>query len=390
MYLSDTDMRWMIRGGSISGDYMLGEVLPAVTEWTPQELGGGNPPGHPTNPERGSFVVDDDIVLEGILSAGRDYRHVETLYCENAVPPRSYTIYLTSKYQAAAGGDIIRVRWRYQDDTLTPFPSLYLNVYASGDPFHVINVDVAGDGSVTLQSVEAALLAVPDITNLVDITNDAGDTGTLVDNTDLAYPAEGEYLFNSEYQRELHLISPATLAAFFLSSPVGSPYPQPYLLKDGDTLGIYYPYIKDPTAFFGPHADPTKIGGRRQATLTNNALPTSPVETEPSQLFNSSVHPEYVSQAIPVCKRIGRDLVFIDGTIVVGTLDPVDPLYPTGGLKFGEHGYTVNRIMGGASSILVTIAQDWFGGKAGNPEMSRVVRVSSRGISQLVVSTQLS
>ena len=362
MYRADTDIKWMIRGGGITGDYMLGGALPAVADWYPEQLGAGNPAVSPSNPYRGEFVIDSPIILEGVLSPGKDMPHVEELYAENAVPPRSYTVYLTSRYQAAAGGDTIRVRWRYEDDTLTPFPSGYLSVYASGDPIHVINIDVAGDGSVTLQQVEAALVADLDIPNLVTITNDGGDTGTVIDTTDIAAPVAGEYVFNSEYQRELHLVSPGVLSAFFGLNPAGSPYLDPNKLKDGDTVGILYPYIKDSEAFFGPHGDDTKVGGRRQATLTNNALPSAPVEVDTSQLFNSSQHPEYVSQAIPLCKRIGDDLIFIDGTVIEGLLDHTAPGYPPGGVKFGEHGHTVNRIVGGSSSILVTLTENWFGG----------------------------
>lgn len=366
MYLSDTDMKWTIRGGHIEAgppQYMAGDVLPAVTAWTPEELGAGPPWSSPLNPYRGEFVIDSPIVLEGVLSPGTDLSHVERLYAENAAPPRSYTVYLTSRYQAAAGGDIIRIRWRYDDDALVPFPSGYLSVYATGGPVHVINVDVAGDGSVTLQQVEAALALDAAITNLVTITNDGGDTGTVLDIADLAYPAAGERSFEREVQRELHRIAPGTLAGFFATNPAGAPYPDPYKLKDGDTLGIRYPYIEDPDAFFGPHADPTQVGGRRQATLTNNAIPlAAPVEIDPSQLFNSTYYPEYVAQAIPICKRIGDDLVFIDGTIIEGLLDPLDPLYPIGGIKFGEHGHTVARIMGAASSISVPITENWYGG----------------------------
>jgi len=283
------------------------------------------------------------------------------LFAENNLPPRTYEFTLTSRYQAAEGGDIIRLRWRYEDDTLTPFPSGYLSVYATGDPIHVINVDVAGDGTVTLEDVRAALEGDLDITNLVSIPIlGTGDTGTVIDVADVAAPPAGEFIFDKEYQRELHLISNVALQAFFNINPPTAPYPFPNQLKDGDTLGIYYPYIKDPEAFFGPHADPTKVGGRRQATLTNNAL-AAVVETDSSQLFNSTYEPEKVAQGIPICKRIGDDLIFIDGTIVKGELDPLDPLYPPDGVRFGEHGYTLERIMLGASSIMVTLTEDWFG-----------------------------
>jgi len=301
------------------------------------------------------------MVLEGILSTAADFPHVLTLFAENNLPPRTYEFTLTSRYQAAEGGDIIRLRWRYEDDTLTPFPSGYLSVYATGDPIHVINVDVAGDGTVTLEDVRAALEGDLAITNLVSIPIlGTGDTGTVIDVADVAAPPAGEFIFDKEYQRELHLISNVALQAFFNINPPTAPYPFPNQLKDGDTLGIYYPYIKDPEAFFGPHADPTKVGGRRQATLTNNAL-AAVVETDSSQLFNSTYEPEKVAQGIPICKRIGDDLIFIDGTIVKGELDPLDPLYPPDGVRFGEHGYTLERIMLGASSIMVTLTEDWFG-----------------------------
>jgi len=351
MYRSDTDMRWIIQGGGIVSDYY-GGGWSTFTDWLPQALGSADPWIDPLDPYRGYFVVSSHIALESILSVAQDAHHVESFYAENTVvPPRSYTVHLTSRYQAAEGGDTIRVNWAYTSSTGV------LNISVTGDPKHVINIEVSNDGSITLNQLELALLADPDVVNLVNVTNDGGDTGTVIDIADVA-PGAGEYLFTREQQREIHQIPNSVLQSFFAGTypgaPVG-PYPNINYLKDGDTLGIYYPYIKDEAGFFGNHGDPTEVGGRRQATLTNEPL-TPVVVTRPEQLFNSSVEPAKIPQSIPICKRIGDDLVFIDGTVLSTGLGSIP-----GGIYGGEHQYTVDRIISGSTSILVTLTEDWFG-----------------------------
>lgn len=355
MYLSDTNIRWIMQDGAIapSGDYFNGSIG-KFTDWNPVAQGVGEPWNTPSDPYRGYFEIDSALTLEALLSVAQDAHHVESFYAENTLPPRSYTVYLTSRYQAAEGGDIIRVNWAYTATTGV------LNISVTGEPKHVINIEVSSDGSVTLNQLELALLADPDVVNLVAVTNDGGDTGTTIDTGEVA-PGAGEYLFTREQQREIHQIQKAVLQSFFAGmypgAPLGPGYSFPNYLKDGDTLALYYPFIKDEAGFFGNHSDPTEVGGRRQATLTNEAIPGAQVvQIRPEQLFNSSIEPEKIPQSIPICKRIGDDLIFLDGTVLTTGLSSIP-----GGLYYGEHQYTVDRIISGSTSIMVTLTEDWFG-----------------------------
>lgn len=358
MYLSDVGNKYLLHGGQVQGmgtSYM-GGAEGYVTDWTPEALGSGPPWTHPAAPYRGTFVLGSNLVIESVLSVGQDAPHVQAFYVENAAPPRNYTIYLNSLYQAAEGGDTIVVNWTYNPG------AGFLNVTVTGDPVHIINIEVSGDGSVTLNQVEAAINAVAG--GLVNITN-AGDSGTTIDIADIA-PTAGAYPFVRESQREVHILQPATLASFFAhNDPVNDPYTFYYQLKDGDTLAVYFPSMVNPLAFFGAHGDPLIVGGRRQATLTNAAIPLSTAtQIEVTDLFNTSVEPEKIAQSIPICKRIGDDLVFLDGTVISGILNHLAATYPPGGVHFGEHGYTLNRIVGAASTVIVDPAPppEWYGG----------------------------
>jgi len=361
-FRSDQCTKWIIHGGSIAGagTYIEGDVLPYITDWTPDELGAGNPPTDPAAPERGRFVIDaaQPMILESILSVGQDHPHVVTLSAENAAPPRSASFTLTSLYQAAEGGDTVKLVWAYTAVTAT------LNVSVTGDPKHIINVEVSNDGSVTLDTVRLALAADADVTNLVDVSAPiTGDSGTTIDITDLDYPAAGDYLFDSQTERQAYLITNGVLHAFFEDTPAGPPYNLPNLLKDGDTLGIYYPYMTDPVAFFGTHGMAGEQGGRRQATLTNDLI-NAVVRISAGQLFNSSREPEKVAMGIPICKRIGDSLHFVDGTYVPEAF--ATPADLPEGIHFGENGYTllhgvVNNAVVNASPAAAGTSVDLWG-----------------------------
>jgi hypothetical protein len=272
------------------------------------------------------------MVLESVLSVNQDHPHVETFYFETTVPAIWAQFTMTSRYQAAEGGDTVRVQLAYSAVPAT------LNVSATGDPLHTIEIEVADDGSVTAWDLYSVLILDADILNLVDIVWDVtGHAGTVIDGAETV-PAAGEYDFDSQTERQMYLITNVALQAFF-ATPTVTPYVNAYYLKDGDTLGIYYPYMTDPVAFFGTHGLPLELGGRRQATLSNNLINPLVVSLASAQLFNSSMEPEKVAMGIPICKRIGNSLHFVDGTYVPEAF--ATPADLPEGIHFGENGYTL-------------------------------------------------
>jgi hypothetical protein len=127
---------------------------------------------------------------------------------------------------------------------------------------------------------------------------------TVIDLADIA--GYEDVVLTGTYSRELHRIATAELAAFFA-------IPAYTLTDDGDGIGIWYEELID--------SNPAERGGRRQATPTTfvDAAPlVLPPNTEipSSKLFKFSTEPEKIPGCIPLCRRIGTYLVFIDGTVV--------------------------------------------------------------------------
>ncbi len=316
-YLDDTDLEWFMSGGNALG---VGQTLPKITSWTP---GSG--------PFWGIFETDSPIVVQPMDSVGADSTGSLTWTFDDTSTVGS--IDFTSKLLAAEGADLIEARLEYTATTGT------LTVETIGSPVTTFKVTVSDDGSKTVQDLYNALAVVPAITVVLQIVGNPVLTTAI---TAAGTPqAAGSYPLSNAKEREMHRISPADLVSFFATAA--------NTLQDGDTLAIYYNELVETGAFFIPTSGLN--AGRRQACVTNGNLDIGPGgPTTSGELFNTTRYPEYVPLAIPICKRVENDLIFVDGTYIQ------DPAALSAGfvdIYLGEHAVTVNRIADGANTIQV-------------------------------------
>lgn len=172
-----------------------------------------------------------------------------------------------------------------------------------GTPEHILRIVIRNDGTTNAAHVETELntILAPTIPAATFKFSLTGPGTTFLDLSDIA-GREDEYMTNT-YSRELHYITKAIFDNFFIGSP---------LSVDGDGVGIWYEELTDSVA--------AQHGGRRQATPTTatDVAPNLPPNTEVpgTKLFKFSTEPEKIPGCIPICRRIGTYLVFIDGTVV--------------------------------------------------------------------------
>jgi hypothetical protein len=306
-FLKDSDMRWLITGGNTIGT-ATGNDMPKVT-WTPASnkftvVGGLND-------------VTACIILQPIQGPKVDKKGTQT-YAFTGTYSGSVTISTT--YFAYEGGARHQVIWA--EAAAAGLGTNKCSVVFSGTPEHVMTITVATEGTTTLQNLKDQFTAVGMNRSGFAATT-SGSLSTLLEYSQRVTAADTDVTFVATYDRELHYITKAQIDYFFVT--MGK------TILSGDTLGIYYPFMVDPD-------NPTTRGGRRQATPTSapggggaNTAVTA------AQLFISSDYPEKIAQSIPICKRIGDDLIFIDGTVVRGD----EPTTPAGTVYFGTNGYTL-------------------------------------------------
>jgi hypothetical protein len=175
-----------------------------------------------------------------------------------------------------------------------------------------LTITVKNDDTTTVGQVDTALTAAGlPIDGFSHTTG--GNAATLI-----LLPVPATVILSGTFERELHTISAAELAAFFVAES----------LTEGDTLAIWYDELTE--------ADPSTDGRRQSCDANINTVLIA------GQLTNLTTHPERIPLAIPLCKRIGDDLLFIDGTVVAGALTN-SPLDTT----FGVHGYMLDLVFGG-------------------------------------------
>ena len=299
-YLQDTDISWVIAEGADNTGANPGTDLPLLV-W---------------DPATGKFVVNpvSNLVLQPLKTPDTDTTDavVYTFVTD--------TLTITSLFRNYAGGNRRQVKWVWSSAiTGTALAAL------SGTPNHILTITVADDGSSQTADVDNALAA------LGAALGAAGFSRVLAGGTDYIVAPPADYDFTKIFEREMHRIPASQFAAFF-AVPTNA-------LVDGDTLAVYYEYMIEPGA----------TGGRRQSCPTNLNISIGW-----GQLFIVSHEPEKLPFCVPICKRIGDDLIFLDGTICYGHMTPaVSPIF------MGEHGYTVNRIINAASTVLVNLVNVW-------------------------------
>jgi len=167
-------------------------------------------------------------------------------------------------------------------------------------------IKIVATGSTTLGAVITALNGLippaPDNTQLVTAALEGGASSG-----DLFLAPQARQVAVGNYDAEGHQIAVSTLSSFFSSNPTQA-------LAEGDSLCVRYDTVTDPAS----------TGGRRQSLVEN-----SNTSVPAGSLFNSRVHPEFLVNALPICKVFNNSLVFGTGCeirpgSVAGRLDGGD------------------------------------------------------------------
>lgn len=281
LYRLDSD-RWIITGGTAAG---VGAAAPVLTSWSSTT---------------GIFVTTGDMVLQPLMGPNTDVNEVGTFPIVDGGLSATFTV--TTTRRAYAHGNESRII--FEEAPTAELPGGNVAATLEGSPLHTLRVIVRDDGLTTVTQVYNAIVALGGGATVGMTIVLTGDAATKID-LDLI-PAEYRiWQATKVADRELNHIPASSFAAFFVTSA--------NRLADGDSIGIYFPYMVDPTG---------NSGGRRESTVTT----TDPGSGSPpntgvayTQLFNSRVHPEYLPYAIPLCRRIGTSLIFVDGTMVEAT-----------------------------------------------------------------------
>jgi hypothetical protein len=303
-YLADTDIRWiMTYGDDITGEN-IGNDLPLIL-W---------------DPVTGTFTVDTVLLFQPIKTPAIDT--VTDLDGESFVYTFvTDTLTISSFFRNYAGGNRREVRWVWT-------PMVGATAVLSGTPAHILTISVDSGGSTQVIDVEGALAGLGASLGL------AGFSRVLTGGLDLIVAPPADHVFSKIHEREMHRVAASQFNAFFGSNS----------LAEGDTLAIFYEYMVEPGG----------TGGRRQSCPKNSNIAISA-----GQLFITSQEPEKIPLAIPICKRLGDDLIFLDGTICYGGMTPtMSQVYA------GEHGYTVDRIINAPTTIPITMSSMWYGAMA--------------------------
>jgi hypothetical protein len=294
LYRADAD-KWIITGGNTIGQVTVpGAVAFPTVSW---------------NATTGLCTVSEAIVVQPFVAPSTDlFGFIDWAFTESVAPFGTVTFRFEANDDPLAGtilfdyqlANSLRVYW---ESSASLGAGVYCTATLEGSPVHMLRIVVRDDGQTTAGHVSDALNlilapAVPDSILKFALT---GLTTTFV--VWVETPGRpNEYMFNT-YSREMHRMTKAVFDGFFIGSP---------LSVDGDGIGIWYEELTD--------SDTTQHGGRRQATPTTatDVGPFLPPNTvvPVTKLFKFSTEPEKIPGCIPLCRRIGTYLVFIDGTVV--------------------------------------------------------------------------
>lgn len=281
LYRLDSD-RWIISGGTAVG---VGAAAPVLTSWSSTT---------------GIFVTTGDMVLQPLMGPNTDVNEVGTFPIVDGSLSATFTV--TTTRRASAHGNESRII--FEEAPTAELPGGNVAATLEGSPLHTLRIIVRDDGLTTVTQVYNAIVALGGGATVGMTIVLTGNASTKID-LDLIPVEYRTWQATKVADRELNHIPASSFAAFFATSA--------NRLADGDSIGIYFPYMVDPTG---------NKGGRRESTITT----TDPGSGSPpntgvayTQLFNSRVHPEYLPYAIPLCRRIGTSLIFVDGTMVEAT-----------------------------------------------------------------------
>ncbi|RLI88031.1 MAG: hypothetical protein DRP01_00325 [Archaeoglobales archaeon] len=304
-YLQDSDMRWLISGGNDVGA-AAGSLMPTVT-W---------------DKTAGSFIISNNIVVQPMSTPAADAKASKAYTF--GVAPTDVVFTFTSLLFAYEGANQRRIVWEAKPSA--EIPGGVCSAVVSGDPEHILTITVKDTWDTQAQDVDNALTAIA-----VDLVT-MGISYTMVGIVSVnisALPTDADFVLNSTWERELHYITPAQIVDFF-TAPANA-------LADGDTLSIWYDWLYDDIS--------GNNGGRRQSSTSTVDIGTGfPPNTHVTsgQMFKTTAEAEKIPLSIPLCKRIGDDLIFIDGTVVKG-----DAVHPEGytNLPFSTNGYITDAAL---------------------------------------------
>lgn len=296
LYRLDANMRYFITGGSADGT---GGVVPYVQNWAED------------TPGRYIFELTAPIVIQPLNTPKNDVQE-EAIY--TFTNPLLGTLNLTCTLRSYTGANLIKVIWLDvpPSELSGAIEPNYCDAFVTGDPAHILTITVRNDGQTTLGNVSAALTSLGTTLTDIGITHSTtGSTAPVIElsSWDASNPSQ-DYQLAGTFERVVHYLQATTVATFF-STNSG--------LSDGDTLAIQY----------------VDVDARRKQHIGNTD--PDPTTVTESMLFITTENAERIPNAIPLCKRIGEYLYWIDGTVIVDAQ----------AIMFGEHGNTVNRMISG-------------------------------------------
>jgi len=330
LYRADAD-KWIITGGNNIGQVTVpvAAAFPTVT-WT---AGATN-----------KFTISEAIVLQPLMAPLQDkfasklytFGGVETFNIFPKNNSAAYDVYFDYQHANSA-----RIIW----ETATLSGATTCVVTIEGEAPHILRIRIRDDSSTTaanvitkLNTVLGALMSPP-----FDYTS-GGPGTTILDLADIS--GDEDVTLEGTYSRELHHIPTTAISNFFLATT---------LADDGDGIGIWFDELVD--------SDLTTFGGRRQATTSTPSSGGPPPNTSITvdKLFKFSTNPEKIPGAIPLCRRIGTSLVFVDGTVVAagqtatfGGEGSIDALLA----RYNAHvGGTAEKH---AATVITTPAHSWI------------------------------
>ncbi len=305
-YLHDTDKGWRIVHGNALG-VNTGDPIPSVT-W---------------DATLGTFAVSAALVVQPMNTPDNDVKETKSYGFPIAVPAGA--VEFTAELFAYEGMNYRRIVWQELPFASIPNSYCLIEVTGGGGELNTVTITVRDDGLTSVNDVGAQITAEAANLLLAGFTGTTSGTGSsLVD----ALPTDVDYTMSQTWERQLHYIEPGDFVSFFGS----------HSLSDGDTLAIFYEWMVESGG----------EGGRRQSTPTSGASP--PNTAAGTRLFITSEEPWKIPLSIPLCKRTGDDLIFIDGTVVTSP--------QVGTVHFGEHGYTLNSMV----NAIATVGTPWADG----------------------------
>jgi hypothetical protein len=311
IYREDQNGKWVISAG-LAGGAAVGESVPTIYDW---------------DEVAGTFLTTGDVVIQALNTPAADVQEtvLYTFTGGSGIGTGTLTFDLLSTKRNYNSANLIHINW--EEKTAAELAGGIVPGVCDGavtgnpdpdDPTakNILTIQIVDTGAATLADVALVLTALAsDLTTMGFAPYViAGDGTATIAITDFGGSnPDALYQLSKTYERELHRIPSSVFTSWFASNS----------LSDGDTLAIQYADFQ------------TRMS-------STNAAGTSTVSV--GELFKITDHVESIGFAIPVCKRIGDDLYWVDGTIVPSSLG-------NNAITFGENGNTVQRLIDGTSNI---------------------------------------